>query len=226
MPPTVLAPTFLKSVQQLVQTRENIRGAHAQLVEMFVRFCVDYDTAYQVARGLGNAAVSHLNAELGEDASTVSRWRQVAKVAARKGFPKSITRGLPASQEIIVELARRELDRRGTIQRLVTSKKVTPDTTVREVRALFKPKGVPSPVRRSDAPVTGATVAATVGTSRITLICPNAAELVSAVATILKQDASRTITAQVVGDAPLYEQGKAELGAWWKTNGARFTFDA
>ena len=222
MPPTALAPTFLKSVQQLVQKRENIRGAHAQLVEMFVRFCVEYDTAYQVARGLGNAAVSHLNAELGEDASTVSRWRQVAKVAARKGFPKSITRGLPASQEIIVELARRELDRRGTIQRLVTSKKVTCDTTVREVRALFKPKGVPSPVRRSDAPM----VAATVGTSRITLICPNAAELVSAVASILKQDASRTITAQVVGDAPLYEQGKAELGAWWKTNGARFTFDA
>lgn len=226
MPATALAPSFLQSVQHLVQQRENVRSAHAQLVQMFVDFCVDYDAAYRDARRLGNAAVKHLNSELGEDASTVSRWRKVAAVAGQKGFSKQVTRGLPASQEIIVELARRELDKRGTIQRLVKSKKVTPDTTVKEVRALFKPKGVARAVQRSQAPAPEARAVSKAGAFRVSLVCPDAPELLRAVASILKHDTHTNITALVVGDTPLYELGKAELGSWWKKNGSRFTFEA
>ena len=225
MPPTTLIPAFRQSVQQLVEDRENIRVAQRQLVGMFVKFCVDYDKAYQEARRLGNAEVAHLNGALGEGASTVSRWRKVAQVARQRRFSKQVTRSLPASQEIIVELSRRELAKPGTIQRLVQTKKVTPDTTVKEVRGLLKSRQTAPRVSDPPAEAVHGSVAVSAGrTSRIVLCCEDAAELLRAVESLLRHDAYKHVSALVSGDTPLYEQGKAKLGGWWKANGSRFTF--
>jgi hypothetical protein len=130
---TALKPAFLKTVQDLVKQRDNLAGASIQFKKMWIDFCVSYAKAYDEADKLGMAAVKHLNDRVGNiDQPTLSKMRQVARAMHALG-PK-VLGALPPSREALVALARAEITKPGTIQRLTATGKVTYESSVREIR--------------------------------------------------------------------------------------------
>lgn len=136
---TALKPSFLKTVQDLVQQRDNLAGASIQFKKMWVEFCVNYAKVYDEARAIGNAAVRHLDDTIGiSDPAVRSKMRQVASI--KHALSSKVLGALPPSREAIVDLARAEITKPGTIQRLIDADKVTADSSVREVRAALLKK--------------------------------------------------------------------------------------
>jgi hypothetical protein len=136
---SALKPAFLKTVQDLVQQRNNLTGAGIQLLKMWVDFCVTYTKAYDEAKELGPAAVAHLNDRVGiSDDPLLSKMRHVARI--RHALSSRVLGALPPSREALVDLARAEITKPGTIQRLIDTNKVKPDSTVKEVRAALPKK--------------------------------------------------------------------------------------
>jgi hypothetical protein len=133
-PTTALKPAFIRTVQDLVRQRDTLQSASIQFKRMWVEFCVNYTRAYDEAREIGRDAVALLNEKVGiTDQSVLSKMRQVAEV--KQTLSSKVLAALPPSREAIVDLARAELRHSGTIQRLIDGDKVTPESSVREVRA-------------------------------------------------------------------------------------------
>ena len=154
---TALKPAFVKTVQDLVKQRDNLASASIQFKKMWVDFCANYTKAYDEAKELGNAAVKHLNERVGiSDPSVQSKMRQVASI--KHTLSSRVLGALPPSREVIVDLARAEITKPGTIQRLIDAEKVTADSSVREVRAALLRKRT-----------RGTPVSASQGGSRVTI---------------------------------------------------------
>lgn len=204
---TALKPAFLKTVQELVQQRDNLAGASIQFKKMWVDFCVDYTKAYDEARSLGNDAVKHLNDSVGiNDPAVLSKMRQVASI--KHALSSKVLAALPPSREAIVDLARAEISKSGTISKLVDAKKVTADLSVREIRRLLK-----KPSRAAQASNIH-------GGSRVTVTFPSGSDAVEPLAALLlNSDATVAVSDDRLRDAIKAKLGKEQ----WEKIGARLT---
>lgn len=206
--PTALKPAFLKTVQDLVQQRDNLAGASIQFKKMWVDFCVSYTKAYDEAKELGRAAVTHLNDSVGiSDPSVLSKMRQVASI--KHTLNSKVLGALPPSREAIVDLARAEITKPGTIQRLIDADKVTAESSVREVRAALVKK------RSRGANASGSKIG-----PRVVIAFEDGEDAAGPLAHLLLTTKSTiTVTDDILRDAIKAKLGKEQ----WEKVGARLT---
>jgi hypothetical protein len=189
---SALTPAFRKTVQALVQQRDNLAGASIQFKKMWVDFCADYTKAYDQARKLGNAAVKHLNDRVGIiDPAKLSKMRQVAKVSP--ALHATVLKALPPSKEALADLARAEIIKPGTIQKLIAAGKVTAKSSVRKIRAELHNKPTPTAT----------------GAHRVTVTFPSEEEAAEPLANLLLATTKATIS---VPDAKLRDAITEKIG--------------
>ena len=144
----ILAPRdkdFEKRVQRLAKEGSQIVETYAQLTERMLRFASAFkeatDQAHLLDEGADGIHAQYLRNTLAEsiqtaNASIWSRWNTIGTYAdTLLEYADSI----PAQRDGLYELALAVKEKR-PIQKWIEGEKVTVDTTVREIRALRKPK--------------------------------------------------------------------------------------
>ena len=155
----ILAPRdkdFEKRVQRLAKEGSQIVESYTQLTERMLKFAAAFkeatDEAVNLDEGDGGIHAQYLRETLAEsiqttNASIWSRWNTIGTYADKL---LEYANSIPPQRDGLYELALAVKDKK-PIQRWIEAEKVTVETTVREIRALRKPK-LPASKKTSSSP--------------------------------------------------------------------------